>query len=87
MPGNNSGSATDTVTTRADLDVAKTATPNPVVNGQNVTYTITVRNIGPSVSRNVVLTDPVPAPLTYVSSSSTQGTCTQAARHGHLCRR
>ncbi len=70
---------TDPVTTRADLDVSKTATPNPVVNGQNATYTITVRNTGPSVSRSVVVSDPVPAPLTYVSSSSTQGTCTQGA--------
>ncbi|MGG5258682.1 CARDB domain-containing protein [Phycicoccus avicenniae] len=77
-PGNNSGTTSDAVTTRADLDVSKTAAPNPVINGQNVTYTMTVRNIGPSVSRSVVLSDPVPAPLGYVSSSSTQGTCSQA---------
>lgn len=77
VAGNNTGSVTDTVDASADLTISKRATPNPVVDGQDATYTITVRNNGPSVSRNVVVTDPIPAPLTFGSVTSSQGTCTR----------
>ncbi|MBB2987761.1 DUF7507 domain-containing protein [Terracoccus luteus] len=77
-PGNNAATVTDTVTTAADLDLDKGATPVPVVNGQDVTYTLRVRNLGPSTSRGVVLTDPVPAPLVFRSAAPSQGSCTQS---------
>ncbi len=74
---NNTASVSDTVTSRADLVLSKTASPTPVVDGEVATYTITVRNSGPSVSRGVVVTDPVPSPLTYVSSASSHGSCAE----------
>ena len=47
-PGNNSATAPLTVTGEADLSITKTATPNPVIAGQPVTFTVTVSNSGPS---------------------------------------
>jgi uncharacterized repeat protein (TIGR01451 family) len=43
---------------------------------ENVTYTITVTNSGPDTASNVVVTDVLPAGTTFVSATSTQGTCT-----------
>ncbi|UFN45121.1 DUF11 domain-containing protein [Nocardioides okcheonensis] len=75
-PGNNTGTTTVAITASADLAVTKSAAP--VVDGTAATYTIVVINSGPSVARAVQVSDPVPAPLTHLSSSSTQGTCTAA---------
>ncbi|MGW2401124.1 isopeptide-forming domain-containing fimbrial protein [Kitasatospora sp. NPDC001664] len=53
----------------ADLAVDKSAGGSAVVPGETVDYTITVTNNGPSSDGyNVVLTDRLPAALTYVSS-------------------
>ncbi|GAA5155440.1 DUF11 domain-containing protein [Nocardioides marinquilinus] len=71
---NNSDTATDTLQPRADLAVTKTAPPT--TSGNPVTYTVTVTNRGPSVAGDVVVTDPVPTPLTLQSASSDRGTCT-----------
>lgn len=75
-PGNNTGTATSPITASADLAITKSAAP--VVDGAQAVYTIVVTNNGPSVARSVSVSDPVPAPLTYASSSSTQGTCNAA---------
>jgi len=71
---NNSG-AVSTVSGSADLGITKTDSPDPVTVGANVTYTITVTNAGPSSASNVSVTDTLPATLTHVSSTSTQGSC------------
>ena len=42
----------------------------------NLTYTVTVTNNGPSAATNVVLTDTLPANVTFVSATAP---CTQAA--------
>jgi uncharacterized repeat protein (TIGR01451 family) len=42
--------------------------------GKNITYTIKVTNKGPSTATGVTLTDILPAGVTLVSASSTQGT-------------
>lgn len=63
----------------SDLVVTKVNTPNPVVAGQPLTSTITVRNAGPSPAENVVVADELPAGLTNVSATATAGTCTVAA--------
>lgn len=62
----------------ADLSISKTASPNPVVTGTNVTYTITVTNNGPDTAPSVVVTDNLPASTTFVScmfSGGTNGMC------------
>lgn len=45
----------------ADLSLSMTDAPDPAIAGQQVTYTITVANSGPSAAFGVVLTVPVPA--------------------------
>jgi uncharacterized repeat protein (TIGR01451 family) len=55
----------------ADLEIAKTDSPDPVITGSNVTYTITVTNHGPAAAASVVVTDNLPANVTFVSCSST----------------
>lgn len=75
--GNNSDTVTNAVVTRADVAITKTA--GPAVAGQNVTYTLTVNNWGLSDARDVVVSDTIPQPLTFVSATTAQGTCSQAA--------
>ena len=66
--GNNNASE-DTVAEAADLSISKTDDVDPVAAGNNVTYTITVNNAGPSPAQNVVVTDSLPAGVTLVSTT------------------
>jgi uncharacterized repeat protein (TIGR01451 family) len=60
----------------ADLAITKSDSPDPVVSGQNVTYTIVVTNNGPAVASSVVVTDNLPAEVTFFSCNSTgSGVC------------
>ncbi|GAP12605.1 protein containg conserved repeat domain/CSLREA domain [Longilinea arvoryzae] len=61
-----------TVTSNADLGVTKTA-PAFGVAGDTINYTLTVHNNGPDAAASVVLSDPLPANLTFVSQSQTAG--------------
>ncbi len=54
----------------ADIGVKKVVTPNSQDFGQNAAYTITVTNNGPNDATGVVVTDPLPAGLIYVSDNS-----------------
>jgi uncharacterized repeat protein (TIGR01451 family) len=56
-----------------ELSIVKTASPNPVVTGSNVTYTLTVTNNGPTAATNVLVTDLLPPGTTFVTCSSTAG--------------
>jgi uncharacterized repeat protein (TIGR01451 family) len=67
-PGNNTASE-DTVAEAADLSVSKVDNVDPVRAGENVTYTITVNNAGPSPAQNVVVTDTLPAGVSLVATS------------------
>ena len=75
--------ATDTTLvaspTQADVSIIKTASPEPVNQGTNLSYTLIVKNGGPAVAQSVVVTDPIPAQVTYSSSQTTAGTCTYSA--------
>ena len=71
-PGNNSASATVTPQ-QADLSLSKTVSnANPTV-GTNVTFTVTLRNLGPDPATNVTVNDLLPAGLTFVSATPSQG--------------
>jgi uncharacterized repeat protein (TIGR01451 family) len=59
----------------ADLALAKSDTPDPVVQGNNLTYTIQVTNAGPDPATNIVVTDTLPGQIDFVSATPTQGTC------------
>jgi uncharacterized repeat protein (TIGR01451 family) len=79
-PGNESANATTTVAASADLSVTKVDTPDPVTAGNNLTYTITVNNAGPSNATTVALSDTLPAGTTFVSLSPAGGwSCTTPA--------
>ncbi len=62
--------------TQADVAITKTASPEPVDQGTNLQYTLQVTNNGPATAQGVTVSDPLPAEVSYVSSSTTQGTCT-----------
>src|SRR5262249_32844409 len=65
---NDSSQAPTLIVARADLQTTKTG-PARVTAGDPVAFTITYTNAGPSLARNVVLTDTLPALLDYVSAS------------------
>src|SRR5262249_29491374 len=68
------GTAPTTVTALADLAVTKTDSPDPVIAGNNITYTINFVNNGPGTAQTVTVTDAVPANTTFVSATVTTGT-------------
>jgi uncharacterized repeat protein (TIGR01451 family) len=66
---NNSATDTDTLGATADLSLTKTlTTPPPIMVGDNIVFALTVTNNGPSNATGVVVTDTLPAGLTYVSN-------------------
>jgi uncharacterized repeat protein (TIGR01451 family) len=74
-PTNNSGSSTVTPQ-QSDLALTKTVNdPTPNV-GDTVTFTVTLTNKGPDDATNVSVTDALPAGLTLVSSTPSQGSYT-----------
>ena len=54
-----------------NLTIAKTVSPNPVVQGGTVTYTVTITNAGTADAFDVVFTDTLPAGLTPIAGSLT----------------
>ncbi|HEX7831359.1 MAG TPA: DUF11 domain-containing protein, partial [Thermoanaerobaculia bacterium] len=70
----NTASGTTTVVGSADLAITKSG-PGGVTSGQNIVYTITVTNNGPSQATGVIVSDPTPANATFVLNS---GACVTA---------
>jgi uncharacterized repeat protein (TIGR01451 family) len=80
-PTNNTATLATMVLPVTDLAVALqtiAATPDA---GQQVTYSITVTNQGPSPATGVTLTDTLPASVTVVSVSQSQGDSAPAPGH------
>jgi uncharacterized repeat protein (TIGR01451 family) len=63
----------------ADVKMIQSASPSPVTHGSNLTYTLSVFNNGPDVSNTDTITDVLPSGTTFVSFSTTSGTCTHPA--------
>ncbi len=76
---NNTDTETTTLTPSIDLAVTKTDSADPVVAGNQLTYTIVVTNNGPSQATNVSLTDTLPTGVTFVSGTSSTGATVTAA--------
>ncbi len=72
-PGNNQSSAQTTVTCipppQADVSIVKTANQTTILQGQNASFTLSIKNNGPDTAQNVTVTDPIPAGLTVFSIS------------------
>jgi uncharacterized repeat protein (TIGR01451 family) len=68
-PANNVSSAEVTVNANANLSISKSDSPDPVKSGDTLTYTVTVDNAGPSDAANVVVTESLPAGVTFVSTT------------------
>jgi uncharacterized repeat protein (TIGR01451 family)/fimbrial isopeptide formation D2 family protein len=77
---NNTDSVTDKVTRSVDLQIVKAVSSSPVVAGQNLTYTLDVKNNGPSdsVSDEFVVTDSLPSGLSYVAAAGSGWSCAES---------
>jgi uncharacterized repeat protein (TIGR01451 family) len=60
----------------SDLSLTVSGAPNPVNSGATLTYTIVVTNNGPDPTANVVVTDVLPAGVTFSSASAS---CTNSS--------
>ena len=58
----------------ADLSLVKASNNPTPIPGQNVTFTLNLKNSGPAAATGVVVKDVLPTGLTYVSSLPSQGT-------------
>lgn len=78
VPENNSSQATTVVDDVADLVVTKTA--GGAVAGGQATWTVVVRNDGPTAAKAVKITDELPAGTTVRSAQPSVGTCSGSGR-------
>jgi uncharacterized repeat protein (TIGR01451 family) len=82
VPGITTNSATANVivanANSADMAIVKTGSPNPVLEGDPLTYHLAVANNGPATATTVTVTDTIPSTMTYLQSNSTQGSCSEA---------
>src|SRR5207249_10464130 len=74
-----SATTTTDVTREADLGFTKSDSPDPVVAGTDLTYTLTVHNYGPSASTGFTVSDTLPAGLTFKLAASGPN-CTAVAQ-------
>lgn len=74
-PGNNSASESTTVTasTLVDLALSLSASPDPVLAGEQLSYVATVSNAGPASASGVTVELPLPAGTSLASGSVTGG--------------
>lgn len=58
-----------------DLSISQVDSPDPVVVGQQLTYTLTITNLGPADATGVTVEDILPAAVTQLSVTPSQGSC------------
>ncbi|MEG1832028.1 MAG: SdrD B-like domain-containing protein [Burkholderiaceae bacterium] len=79
-PGNNSQSESTTVVSGANLGLAMSGSPNPVVGGGKLTYTLTASNGGPNTSNGIRIVNTLPPASIFDSSAGTGWSCGVAGR-------
>lgn len=65
--------------TVTDTGITMTDSPDPVMAGNQLTWLITVTNAGPLPASGVVVTNPLPPYVNFVSVATTQGACANNA--------
>jgi uncharacterized repeat protein (TIGR01451 family) len=76
----NPASAHEACAFRVDLSVTKAGSPaTQDLGAGNITWTIVVTNNGPDTDTGVTVADPMPGGNTFVSATSSQGSCTGGA--------
>lgn len=80
FPDNNKTTGTVKVTPGADLSVGKSVSPNPVIGGQNATFTLRPRNSGPFNAESVTVSDTLPDGFTFVSASGSGWSCSASGQ-------
>lgn len=60
----------------ADLSLTMSDSPDPVLTGAVLTYTIKVHNAGPDPATNTTVTDGLPSGVSLVSATPSAGSCT-----------
>ena len=65
QPANNQSTISTTAIALADPGISKLGTPDPVIAGETVTYTLVYSNPGPSDAQGMVITDVLPAGVTF----------------------
>ncbi len=78
-PVSNLATALTVVHPSADLAVTKAGAPDPVPVSHNVSYSLVVTNHGPNTATGVMLTDPLPKNVLFVSAVASQGGCTNTS--------
>ena len=72
-PSNNSADFISNLLFSADMVLTKTASPKPVIAGNDLTYTLEATNNGSSLAHGVTVSDPLPAATTFVSADVMSG--------------
>jgi uncharacterized repeat protein (TIGR01451 family) len=61
-----------------DLVITKTESSDPVAVGEPLTYTLVVTNTGIVTATGIIVTDTLPAGVTFVSATPSQGSCSES---------
>ena len=77
-PADNSDTDANPFSTDADLSISKTASPDPVLAGETLVYTIVVSNAGPGTATDVAVADTLPAGVAFISAAVSGGSGTES---------
>jgi uncharacterized repeat protein (TIGR01451 family) len=74
------GGTTDPPASESDLAVAKSDSPDPVITGRTLTYSVEVENLGPDPATGVTMTDTLPRRARFLSATTSAGACDRRRR-------
>jgi uncharacterized repeat protein (TIGR01451 family) len=84
-PDNNFSYFISLITSSTDMAISKHVTPTAATVGQPLTYTLRITNTGPGHGTLTNVTDTLPATVSLLSVSSSQGGCTTQTGNNLFC--